>query len=121
MAGNKGWIGAFWALGCSALLVVNGCAGKEETAAVPPEANRPVDPAAAAPGAPPGTTASSTTAAPAATGAGGEVKTTASGLKYVVIEEGTGPMPKAGQTVAVHYTGTLKDGTKFDSSRDRNE
>ncbi|MBC1213604.1 FKBP-type peptidyl-prolyl cis-trans isomerase [Trichormus variabilis ARAD] len=46
--------------------------------------------------------------------------TTDSGLKYVEIEEGTGATPKSGQTVVVHYTGTLEDGTKFDSSRDRN-
>ncbi|MEJ1929667.1 FKBP-type peptidyl-prolyl cis-trans isomerase [Nostoc sp. NIES-2111] len=46
--------------------------------------------------------------------------TTASGLKYVEIKEGTGATPKTGQTVVVHYTGTLEDGTKFDSSRDRN-
>ncbi len=47
--------------------------------------------------------------------------TTASGLKYLIIEEGTGPMPQAGDVVKVHYTGTLENGTKFDSSYDRNE
>ncbi len=46
--------------------------------------------------------------------------TTPSGLKYIVIEEGNGATPQPGQTVTVHYTGTLEDGTKFDSSRDRN-
>jgi FKBP-type peptidyl-prolyl cis-trans isomerase len=49
------------------------------------------------------------------------VKTTASGLQYEVLKEGTGPKPKAGDTVRVHYTGTLLDGTKFDSSVDRGE
>jgi peptidylprolyl isomerase len=46
--------------------------------------------------------------------------TTPSGLKYIVVEEGNGATPQPGQTVTVHYTGTLEDGTKFDSSRDRN-
>ncbi|NJP10648.1 MAG: FKBP-type peptidyl-prolyl cis-trans isomerase [Leptolyngbyaceae cyanobacterium RU_5_1] len=46
--------------------------------------------------------------------------TTASGLKYLDLVEGTGAAPESRQTVKVHYTGTLEDGTKFDSSRDRN-
>lgn len=46
--------------------------------------------------------------------------TTDSGLQYEDLVEGTGAMPQPGQTVVVHYTGTLADGTKFDSSRDRN-
>lgn len=46
--------------------------------------------------------------------------TTDSGLKYVELKQGDGASPKTGQTVVVHYTGTLEDGTKFDSSRDRN-
>lgn len=45
--------------------------------------------------------------------------TTDSGLKYVELKEGDGATPQTGQTVVVHYTGTLEDGTKFDSSRDR--
>src|SRR5262245_47118710 len=46
--------------------------------------------------------------------------TTASGLQYEDQQEGTGVAAKTGDTVEVHYTGTLKDGKKFDSSRDRN-
>ena len=43
----------------------------------------------------------------------------ASGLKYVDEVVGTGASPKAGQNVTVHYTGTLVDGTEFDSDRGR--
>jgi peptidylprolyl isomerase len=46
---------------------------------------------------------------------------TASGLKYVDMVEGTGATPRTGQTVTVHYTGTLENGTKFDSSVDRGQ
>ncbi len=53
-------------------------------------------------------------------GEGKEV-TTESGLKYVDLVVGTGESPKMGDTVVVHYTGTLTDGTKFDSSVDRGE
>lgn len=49
------------------------------------------------------------------------VKTTASGLQYEVLTEGTGPMPKATDSVTVNYKGTLMDGTVFDSSYDRKE
>jgi FKBP-type peptidyl-prolyl cis-trans isomerase FkpA len=48
---------------------------------------------------------------------GAEV-TTASGLKYTDLVEGTGASPLTGQMISVHYTGTLQDGTKFDSSYD---
>jgi peptidylprolyl isomerase len=51
---------------------------------------------------------------------GAEVAT-ASGLKYIDVAEGTGATPKTGQTVSVHYTGKLEDGTKFDSSIDRGQ
>ena len=49
------------------------------------------------------------------------VTETPSGLQYEVITMGTGEKPTAEQTVKVHYTGTLLDGTKFDSSVDRGE
>lgn len=49
------------------------------------------------------------------------VYTTASGLKYMMLREGNGKKPKITDRVKVHYTGTLIDGTKFDSSVDRGE
>jgi len=47
------------------------------------------------------------------------VKTTKSGLQYIVIKEGTGKTPTAKDIVKCHYTGTLITGEKFDSSVDR--
>ena len=52
-------------------------------------------------------------------GSGGGEITTASGLKYSDQVVGTGATPQKGQTVTVHYTGTLENGKKFDSSLDR--
>jgi FKBP-type peptidyl-prolyl cis-trans isomerase len=60
--------------------------------------------------------------APANSGQKTEMKTTASGLKYQVLKQGTGTVsPKATDTVKVHYHGTLLDGTVFDSSVERGE
>lgn len=58
--------------------------------------------------------------APASTATAGEV-TTASGLGYRVLVEGTGPSPRATDNVTVHYRGTLADGTEFDSSYRRGQ
>jgi len=54
----------------------------------------------------------------APTSAGATI-TTASGLQYEVLQQGSGDLAKAGQRVSVHYTGWLTNGTKFDSSVDR--
>jgi FKBP-type peptidyl-prolyl cis-trans isomerase len=50
-----------------------------------------------------------------------ETVTTPSGLKYVDEKVGDGAAPQKGKRVSVHYTGTLTDGSKFDSSRDRGQ
>lgn len=50
-----------------------------------------------------------------------EVKVTPSGLQYEVVKEGDGPKPTATDSVTVHYTGRLIDGTVFDSSEERGE
>jgi len=49
----------------------------------------------------------------------GQERTLRGGLKVTDLKVGSGPMAEPGQTVAVHYTGWLTDGTKFDSSLDR--
>lgn len=51
----------------------------------------------------------------------GDTITTASGLKYIVIQSGSGATAARGQQVQVHYTGWLTDGSKFDSSVDRRQ
>lgn len=50
-----------------------------------------------------------------------EVKTTASGLQYEIMKEGTGAKPTSSSQVSVHYHGTLIDGTVFDSSVERGQ
>jgi len=50
-----------------------------------------------------------------------KLQTSESGLKYVIIEEGEGDIATDGNVVTVHYSGFLEDGTKFDSSVERDE
>ena len=49
----------------------------------------------------------------------GKEEVTESGLRMIIHKEGNGKAPSVGQTVSVHYTGILEDGTQFDSSHDR--
>lgn len=49
------------------------------------------------------------------------IQTTASGLQYEIVKEGTGPKPMTTDTVKAHYTGRLIDGTVFDSSVERGQ
>ena len=55
------------------------------------------------------------------TGPEGNEVTTSSGLQYIDLKIGTGATAQAGHTVSVHYTGWLKNGSKFDSSVDRGQ
>ncbi len=114
-----------------ALLALSGCAPKEDSASsAPPPAPAPSSPAMApdaqgptpvpatqTPAAPAG----DVSAVPTTTKIDGKtvtLKTLPSGVKYYDMKVGTGANPKIGQTVSVQYTGTLLDGTKFDSSYD---
>jgi FKBP-type peptidyl-prolyl cis-trans isomerase len=100
----------------SLALTAAGLVGCSKTEA-PSAENKPIQSPATS--APPAAAASSTSAA---TGQTNEWKTTASGLKYQVLKQGTGTTsPKATDTVKVHYHGTLLNGTVFDSSVQRGE
>ncbi len=67
------------------------------------------------------TEAFATDVALATNAVGSDVQTTASGLQYRVVVEGTGPKPTASDTVTVDYRGILPDGTEFDSSFKRGQ
>src|SRR5262245_47397876 len=117
------------------LLAATGCAPKPEDSATPTAEATPATAAspAASPAATPAADAKPddvTMGPPAPSPAGdaasgtslppfkssGNIQKTASGLQYDDMIVGTGPQPKAGQYVHVHYIGTLENGTKFDSS-----
>src|SRR5262249_51442617 len=108
-------------------LLAAGCKGEQNTEApaTPPGGPQPGAATAPAPAAVPAKTPGEQTkpASKAETPAGPaeEVGTTPAGLKCVDLKAGSAQSPTPGATVAVPYTGTLQDGTKFDSSRDRGE
>lgn len=132
---SNGFTSSLLVLAYGLTLALTGCAGKktEETPVTPPVGEQATSAAPTAGNQAPVSTEAPVPAAGAEAGKAGagaetggaegkgKTETTASGLKIVRIKPGTGPMPKPGQTVSVHYTGTLKDGKKFDSSRDRGE
>ncbi len=89
-------------------LALAGCQQGKSTTSTPSSTTPPA-PQVATPPAP--------TEAPAA----GKEVTTPSGLKYQDLVVGNGPLAESGSQVTVHYTGWLTDGTKFDSSLDRNQ
>ena len=94
-------------------LALFGCEAKKEAAVESTAVSAPVTTAPAAPAAP----AEPSYPGDAVDGAG---TVTASGLKYYDMVVGDGPQPSGPATrVTVHYTGWLTDGTKFDSSVDR--
>jgi peptidylprolyl isomerase len=103
--------------GLIAVLCLCGCSKSSTTVDQTTPAATPTAPAA--PAAPAGLTV-----APAATppANNGDMITTASGLKYMVMKKGAGTVsPKPTDTVKVHYQGTLLNGTVFDSSIQRGE
>ena len=100
-------------------LCVVGCKGAPEGAAgQAPAATTPKPAATEAAVAP---TATPATAPAAAATTGGKVHKLPSGLQYEDLVVGDGKMADPGLTAVVHYTGWLTDGTKFDSSVDRNQ
>ena len=104
------------ALAGALIAVAAGCDKKTATDVQGPPPQTAIATPAAAP-----TTVADNTSMPNTTVIDGKtvpLKSTPSGLKYYDIKIGTGPNPKIGQTVSVQYTGTLLDGTKFDSSYD---
>jgi peptidylprolyl isomerase len=98
---NRMSLGMALLLGISLTVPLAACGDGEEASPTPTE------PATQVEGGPPAVS--------------GEPTVTASGLQFIDIEVGTGDSPQTGQTVEVHYTGWLVDGTKFDSSLDRGE
>jgi len=90
-------------IGLTVPLVACGGGGEEAS----PTPTKPTAPATQAQGGPPAVSGTPTV--------------TASGLQIIDIKVGTGASPQTGQTVEVNYTGWLADGTKFDSSLDRDQ
>jgi FKBP-type peptidyl-prolyl cis-trans isomerase len=100
----------------ASLVLVVACGSSEKETTAPTVALKAT---AAQPSVAPKATAAQTGGGPPPVSA--EPTVTASGLKIIEIKAGTGDEAQKGQTVSVHYTGWLADGTKFDSSLDRGQ
>jgi peptidylprolyl isomerase len=94
--------------GLGLVATVAACGGNDEEASPAPSASLAQSP-------------SGTQAAGGPPAVSGEPTTTASGLQFIDVKVGDGASPQTGQTVVVHYTGWLANGTKFDSSVDRGQ
>jgi FKBP-type peptidyl-prolyl cis-trans isomerase len=111
-------------LSCAAAIALTACDSKSSTAGADSSSGPKSGDAAAggASGGDEGGEAMSVKSGPRDPSAKSEVTTTASGLKYTVLQKGTGTVhPKATDNVTVHYHGTLLNGTVFDSSVDRGQ
>jgi peptidylprolyl isomerase len=94
------------------VLILEGCVG-ESTPPEPGSGDSPSQPSVQVPAVPAQSELASATKI-------GEKAHRISGLEYETTREGSGPEARPGDTVTVHYTGTLEDGTEFDSSRGEN-
>lgn len=99
---------------CAALLLLAGCGGGDADATA--SADGDAEPAASSAPAPADSACESLTSVPS-----DSMTAMDGGLRSLQLAEGQGRTAGAGDTVAVHYTGCLTDGTKFDSSRDRGQ
>jgi len=109
------------ALAGALITVTAGCDKKTATDVQGPPTQTATAPTTAPPTTSAPTAAADNTSMPSTTVINGKtvpLKSTPSGLKYYDMKFGAGLSPKVGQTVSVQYTGTLLDGTKFDSSYD---
>ncbi len=109
-------------LALASVLLLAGCQGTKSSSTTSTTTTTSGTSATAAPTPAPQESTSMTTPSSGEPAAGAaDTVTTPSGLKYVDVVRGDGPVAQSGQTVSVHYTGWLTDGTKFDSSLDRNQ